>query len=132
MQSFADDEDRVVPAMTHDEFRRHLFSVTERLSRADVAALSMRFSDGDAVSVPEFLEFVVSPPAVRRARASASAVRVGLSLFELQTDGGGVRRDRPGCARTTRLQAAVRRLAGLWWVASVPPHSSPARLTPAA
>ena len=104
----------MVPAMTHDEFQRHLFSVTERLSRADVAALSLRFSDGDAVSVPEFLEFLVSPPAVRRARASASAVRVGLSLFELQAEDVDARRDRPGCGRTTRLQAAVRRLSAMW------------------
>ena len=109
-----------MPSMTHEDFSRHLFSSTERLTRADASTLALRFSDGDGVSVPEFLDFIVSSSAVRRAKASASAVRVGLHLFELQQGEAGESKQSPVCGRTTRLQSAVRRLVAMWWAAPLP------------
>jgi hypothetical protein len=118
--SFADEEHRLQASMTLDEFRRHLFSVSEHLSKADTTVLALRFFDGDSVSIPEFLEFFISSPAVRRAKASASAVRVGLNLFQLEQDAGHDNRQIETCGRTTLLQASVRKLAAMWKFVDAP------------
>jgi hypothetical protein len=97
---------------------RHLFSVTERLSKADVAVLAGRFFDGDSVCIPEFLEFFIATPAVRRAKASAAAVRVALNMLEIVDTAADPKQGNSDviseCGRTTELQAAVRRLAVIW------------------
>lgn len=47
----------------------------------------MRFDDGRGfVSVPEFIDFFVTPATIRTAKAAASAVRMSLDLFSLDIE----------------------------------------------
>jgi hypothetical protein len=47
----------------------------------------MRFDDGHgSVSIPEFIDFFVTPPSIRNAKAAASAVRMSLDLFSLDIE----------------------------------------------
>lgn len=115
-RSFADAEDRVSAGMPLQAFARHLFCATERVSRQDAAALAARFYDGEMVSVPEFLEFFICSPTVRRARSSGAAVRVGLHLLELDAPAAapGEEERQRGDRWTSGLQRAVRRLGQVW------------------
>ena len=45
--------------------------------------LSLKFFDGNVVSVPEFLDFFTSDAQARTARAATSAVRVSLDMLQL-------------------------------------------------
>lgn len=125
--SFADSEERVSATMELEEFTKHLFSTTEQLSKTDAALLAIRFFDGELVSIPDFLEFFISTPTSRRAKASAAAVRVGLNLLELQqsaTKGGpeydgseeedGELDKSKTCVWTTELHKAVRKLRAIF------------------
>jgi hypothetical protein len=84
VQSFADEEGKIVPALSRDEFMRQLYASTEKLSKTDIQIVSLRFFDGLSVSIPEFIDFFVTPEPVRIARAAASAVRTSLDLLHLE------------------------------------------------
>jgi hypothetical protein len=68
VQSFADDEGKVVTTLNRDEFMRQLYAATEHVSKADIQAISLRFFDGTTVSIVEFIEFFMTPNAVRQAK----------------------------------------------------------------
>ena len=68
VQSFADDDGKVVTSLTRDEFMRQLYAATEHISKADIHAISLRFFDGSIVSIVEFIEFFMTPTAVRQAK----------------------------------------------------------------
>lgn len=47
--------------------------------------ISIRFGNGyGSVSVPDFLEYFTTPPQIRVAKASTSAVRMSLDLLQLE------------------------------------------------
>ncbi len=49
--------------------------------------LSLRFFDGDQISIAEFIEYFTTDPRVRQAKAAASAVRASLDILQLQERG---------------------------------------------
>ena len=51
---------------------------------AQPQVLSLRFYDGSAVSVSEFLEFFSLSEAARTAKAAAAAVRLSLNALEIE------------------------------------------------
>ena len=68
VQCFADGEGKVVTSLSRDEFMRQLYAATEQVSKADIHAISLRFFDGSTVSIVEFIEFFMTPNAVRQAK----------------------------------------------------------------
>lgn len=70
VQSFADDEGKIVTSLSKDEFMRQLFAATEAISKSDIHAIALRFYDGTSVSIVEFIEFFLTPNAVRQAKVS--------------------------------------------------------------
>ena len=70
VQSFADDEGKIMTSLSKDEFMRQLYAATETISKSDIHALSLRFYDGHSVSIVEFIEFFLSPNAVRQAKVN--------------------------------------------------------------
>lgn len=70
VQSFADDEGKVVTSLSKDEFMRQLYAATEAISKSDIHAIALRFYDGTSVSIVEFIEFFLTPYAVRQAKVS--------------------------------------------------------------
>lgn len=83
IQTFADEDGKIVATLSRDEFMRQLYSVTEHVSKNDCQLLALRFFDGTSVSVAEFLTFFTTPAATRQAKAAASAVRMSLDLLDL-------------------------------------------------
>lgn len=74
VQSFADDEGKVVTTLNRDEFMRQLYAATEHVSKADIQAISLRFFDGTTVSIVEFIEFFMTPNAVRQAKVHSYGI----------------------------------------------------------
>ena len=71
VQCFADEDGKVVTSLSRDEFMRQLYAATEHVSKADIHAISLRFFDGSTVSIVEFIEFFMTPNAVRQAKVRA-------------------------------------------------------------
>ena len=67
IQSFADDDGRIETSLPLENFCRQLYSVTENISKTEIQVVAMRFCDNmvEAVTIPEFLEFFVTPEQVR-------------------------------------------------------------------
>lgn len=88
VQSFADDEGRIKAALPIETFCKKLYEVTESISKSEVQVIAMRFCDTavEAVSLPEFLEFFVTPQQAKAAKAASSAVRMSLDLLHLQEE----------------------------------------------
>lgn len=76
VQCFADEEGKVVTSLSRDEFMRQLYAATEHVSKADIHAISLRFFDGSTVSIVEFIEFFMTPNAVRQAKVSTYQFRI--------------------------------------------------------
>ena len=72
VQSFADEDGKVVTSLSRDQFMRQLYAATEHVSKADIHAISLRFFDGSIVSIVEFIEFFMTPIAVRQAKVRIS------------------------------------------------------------
>lgn len=85
LHAFADDDGKIAPALSRDDFLRQLYhSTTEGLDKSDVQMISLRFLiEDNQVSVPEFLEFLSTPTSIRQARAATSAVRMSLAFLQL-------------------------------------------------
>jgi hypothetical protein len=84
IRCFADEDGKVVAWLAREDFCRQLYAVTSKVSKIDIQVISLRFFDGDGVSVPEFIDFFMSPRAVREARIASSAVRMSLNLLQME------------------------------------------------
>jgi hypothetical protein len=83
MHAFADDEGKIMTALSKEDFIRQLYSVTDNITKKDVQLLAWRFFDGTAVSVAEFLGFFNTSDQVREAKAASECVRMSLDLLQL-------------------------------------------------
>ena len=107
IQAFADGEGKIITTIRYDDFMKQIYTVTdENITTTDIQVIieestiyytlfmgvllqviSIRFGNGyGSVSVPDFLEYFTTPPQVRVAKASTSAVRMSLDLLQLEMD----------------------------------------------
>ena len=107
IQAFADSEGKIITIISYDDFMKQIYTVTdENITTTDIQVMyenaifilllmrmilfqviSIRFGNGyGSVSVPDFLEYFTTPPQVRVAKASTSAVRMSLDLLQLEMD----------------------------------------------
>eukprot|EP01038_Epipyxis_sp_PR26KG_P011246 gene11246-15090_t len=87
IEAFADSNGKILTNINSDEFMRILFSITEKISKADIQVLSLRFGDGfGSVNIPEFLEFFTTPVQIRTAKSAISAVRMSLEYLQMEMD----------------------------------------------
>lgn len=123
--SFADAEGKIVSALPREDFMRYLYNSTDALSKADVQILSLRFYDGETVSVPEFIDFFTQSTSSRLARSAAAAVRANLNMLQfeeadIEEDSLMIRTPRdkiqPNEGVQTKLHIAIQKLVLIWEV----------------
>jgi hypothetical protein len=109
VRSLSDPTGVLQPVLPKDEFIERLAGSTE-LPRRDLAALSLRFFDGEGgVLVGEFLAFFSSAPRMRQAAAAEQTVR----LREEYTDIAALAQS-PYCrSPTARLEVVIHRSSTL-------------------
>ena len=78
---------RLMSSLPTKDFIEQTYNVTEKVSKADLKILAMRFDDGfGEVCIPEFLEYFAIPPEARNAKIAERAVKMSLDLFSLDVE----------------------------------------------
>eukprot|EP01041_Mallomonas_annulata_P009174 gene9174-19007_t len=129
LRSFADDNGRILPVLSRNDFTQKLMkSSNGKISELDAQILSLRFFDGTMVSIAEFLDFFMSSQEVRKAKAATGAVRASLNMLQLEpTTDDGAPIERPNIIPSNRsshamktLDNAIQHMINIWKYVEVP------------
>jgi hypothetical protein len=73
ISSFADEDGKILSILNKEDFIRLLYTSTENISKNDINIISLRFFDGNVVSIVDFLDFFITPNTIRQAKVCINA-----------------------------------------------------------
>jgi hypothetical protein len=76
ISSFADEDGKIISILNKDDFIRLLYTSTENISKNDINIISLRFFDGNVVSIVDFLDFFITPNTIRQAKVPFIYIRI--------------------------------------------------------